>query len=271
MIAVWVAITLTALMSVAAMTLDMGILLAESRHAQATADAAAMAGAIDLFTNYPFHNGTDPNGTAKASALTTAAANGYSNDGSTNTVTINIPPKSGNFVGVAGYVEAIVQYNEPRYFSNVFGSGTIPVQARAVATGRWVVPKGGIIALDPTASGAITASGQGNVTVSGGTVIDDSNNAGTNGAMTVSGGGTMTADAFNITGSYKGSIGSPGISTNPTTGVPPTPDPFYYLPTPTPPPAGTITKTSLGGGGFPVRPHPRQLWWIGPTENSQFQ
>src|SRR5262245_15039613 len=171
-----------------------------------------MAGAIDLFTNHPLYTGSDTKGTAKASALTTAAANGYSNDGTTNTVTINIPPKSGNFAGKAGYVEAIVQYNQPRYFSNVFGIGTIPVQARAVATGRWVVPKGGILALDPTASGAITASGQGTVTVSGGTIIDDSNNTGTNGAMTVSGGGTMIGDGFNITGSYKGSIGSPGIS-----------------------------------------------------------
>jgi hypothetical protein len=251
MIAVWVAITLTALMSVAAMTLDMGVLLAESRHAQATADAAAIAGAIDLYTNYPTYNGSDTNGTAKASALTTAAANGYSNDGSTNTVTVNIPPKSGNFANVAGYVEVIVQYNEPRYFSHVLGSGTIPVKARAVARGAWVVPKGGILALDPTAPGAITASGQGNVTVSGGTVIDDSNNTSTNGALTVSGGGTLTANAFNITGSYKGSVGSPGISTTPTTGVPPTPDPYYYLPTPTPPAAGTITKTKLGSGsGF---------------------
>jgi hypothetical protein len=112
------------------------------------------------------------------------------------------------------------------------------------------VPKGGILALDPTASGAITASGQGNVNVKGGTVIDDSNNAGTNGAMTVSGGGTMTADAFNITGLYKGSVGSPGISTTPTTGVPPTPDPYFYITAPTPPAAGTITKTALGGGSF---------------------
>src|SRR5262249_21245650 len=139
------------------------------------------------------------------------------------------------FVNRPGYVEVLVQYNEPRYFSNVFGTGSIPVQARAVARGAWVVPLGGILALDPTAPGAITASGQGNVTVSGGTVIDDSNNGSTNGAMTVSGGGTLTANAFNITGTYKGSIGSPGISTAPATGVPPTPDPYYYLPTPTPP------------------------------------
>jgi hypothetical protein len=243
MVVVQVVISLTALLVVAAIALDVGTMLTEQRHGQATADAAALAGAIDLFTNYVTNNGTDPKGTAKASALTTAAANGYSNNGVTSEVTVNIPPTSGYFVGVVGYVEVIVQYNQSRGFSNLFGNGTIPVKARAVARGAWVVPKGGILVLDPTASGALTTSGGGNATVNGGWVIVDSNNTSTNGAMTVSGGGTLTAQGFNLTGDYTGSVGSPGISTTPNTGVPPTPDPLAYLtPPPANLPAGTITK-----------------------------
>jgi hypothetical protein len=265
MVVVQVAISLTALLAVTAIALDVGTLLTEQRHGQAAADAAALAGAIDLFTNYQTNNGTDPKGTAKASALSTAAANGYSNDGVTSTVTVNIPPKSGYFVGVAGYVEVIVQYNQSRGFSNLFGSGRIPVKARAVARGAWKVPKGGILVLDPTAPGALSTGGGGNVNVNGGIVIVDSNNTGTNGAMTVSGGGTVTAQGFNLTGDYKGTVGSPGISTAPNTLVPPTPDPLAYLPAPGAPGgppipgAGTITKSgntyTLTPGSFSNLPN----------------
>jgi hypothetical protein len=265
MVAVQVVLTLTALLSVTAISLDVGVLLAEKRHAQAVADAAALAGAIDLYTNYQANNGTDPNGNAKASALATAATNGYSNDGTTSIVTVNIPPKSGNFAGVAGYVEVIAQYNQPRGFSNVFGSGTIPVQARAVARGAWVVPKGGVLALDPTAPAAISDQGGGIITVKNGTVIDDSNNNSSNGALKNGGGGTMIAQAFNVTGSVTLSNNST-ISTTPTTGVPPTPDPLYYLPAPPPPPNGTIaydkttntytlTPGSFGGPSQPKLPN----------------
>lgn len=89
------------------------------------------------------------------------------------------------------------------------------------------------------------------MTLNGGTVIDDSNYTGSTGAMTVSGGGTFVAQSFNITGSYNGAVGSPGVSTKPNTGVSPTPDPLAYLPAPSAPPAGTISKKSLGSsGGF---------------------
>lgn len=106
-----------------AVSLDLGILQAEQRHAQAAADAAAIAGAIDLYKNYVTNNGADTKGTAYTSALDTAAANGYANDGVTTIVTVTIPPTSGYFVNQAGYVEVIAQYNQSRGFSNRFGSG----------------------------------------------------------------------------------------------------------------------------------------------------
>ena len=46
-----------------------------------------MAAAADLWDHYTANDGLDPDGTAAASARTTAAANGYNNDGSTNSVT----------------------------------------------------------------------------------------------------------------------------------------------------------------------------------------
>src|SRR5712692_2188230 len=77
MVAVYVALSMTVLLGISAIALDGGILLAERRHAQATADAAALAAAAELFKN--------SSGTASQSAASVAKANGYANDG-TNSV-----------------------------------------------------------------------------------------------------------------------------------------------------------------------------------------
>src|SRR5918911_2431403 len=86
MVAVKVALCLSALLGTCALAVDWGILYAERRHAQATADAAALAAAIDLFTNVRSNPtpGLDSSGTAVANGKAVANANGYTN------VTINI-------------------------------------------------------------------------------------------------------------------------------------------------------------------------------------
>jgi uncharacterized membrane protein len=128
MVAVQVALSLSALMAMLAVVADGGLLLVERRHAQATADAAALAAACDIASG--------STGTASASAMGIATAN-Y--DGTTPTVTVKIPPLSGNFtvakIGAAanGYAEVIVTWNQQRFFSGIFGSAAIPVSARAVA------------------------------------------------------------------------------------------------------------------------------------------
>src|SRR6266852_540232 len=88
--AVIVVISLTVLVGVAAITVDGGMALTERRRAQTAADAAALAAAADLFTNFSSNAGEDPFGKARASAVTTAAANGYNNDGTRSTVIVRI-------------------------------------------------------------------------------------------------------------------------------------------------------------------------------------
>src|SRR5207245_2293908 len=117
-----VAISLTAIIGVVAIALDAGLLLDNRRAAQAAADAAALAAADDLFVNYGTNNGLDPHNDAQNSALATAAANGFNNDGVTSVVSVSIPPASGPFKGKAGYAEVIVQFNQSRGFSSLFGS-----------------------------------------------------------------------------------------------------------------------------------------------------
>jgi Flp pilus assembly protein TadG len=170
-IAVVVALLLTTLLGVVALAVDGGMLLNYRRRVSAAADAAALAAADDLFAKYTTNNGSDPNGTAKASALSTAVANGFSN-GVNSTVTVNIPPASGNFVNQAGYAEVIIQYNQKRGFSGLFGSGNMPVTSRAVASGK--VGTYGIVMLDYIQKTAAQIMGKVNILDGGAIYINSS-------------------------------------------------------------------------------------------------
>jgi hypothetical protein len=236
-VVVLIAVCLVVILAMAAISLDGGTLLAERQRAQATADAAASAAAADLFYNYWFNQGADLRGTAKASALATAAANGYANDGINTTVTVNIPPKSGDYVDRTGYAEVLVQFNFQRGFSNIFARGSIPVRGRAVARGATAAFEAGIICLDPTLKGALNSQGGGKVTVVNAAVIDDSNHGS---AAIAGGGGTLTAPVFRITGDYT-TAGGGSFSGTIRTHVPPTPDPLASLPPPDP---NTLTLRS---------------------------
>jgi hypothetical protein len=244
MVAAQVAVTMTALMAVVALLVDGGMVLADRRHVQATADAAALAAASDLYANWNSNHGSDPSGTASASATNVASSNGYTNDGRTSTVTVNIPPQAGSFAGVAGHAEVIVTWNQTRGLSQIFGSGTIPVSARAVAQGRSVngasasgLP--GILVLNPTGT-AITAVGNGKVDVTdpqgytghGGSIYVDS--TGPNAVSVKGANANLTAPSVFIaqTGSAPSGITvSGGGSVN--MGAAPLPDPLAYLPAPT--------------------------------------
>src|SRR5262245_2451356 len=97
-IAVFSAVCMTALLGVVALSLDGGVLVDDRRQVQAATDAAALAAADSLFYLYPLEKGKDPSGLALAKAQTIAAANGYTH-GTNATVTVNIPPKSGEAKG----------------------------------------------------------------------------------------------------------------------------------------------------------------------------
>ncbi len=267
MVTVQLALALTALMGVVSIVADGGILLAQRRHAQATADAAALAAAADLYENFNTNGGVD-GGSASTSALATASANGYKNDAvaadgtgnaaTTSTVVVQMYPNNylgGPNAGTAvpkGYAEATVTYYQGRGFSAVFGSGTIPISARAVARGTWyAASSAGLILLDRSASKALDITGNGNLAVSSGGIIVDSNSST---AVFNNGNGTITATYANVTGNVKNPS---GVQTSPgtlSTGVAASPDPLASIPEPTLTfpstlTAGTITSTSNGNGG----------------------
>jgi hypothetical protein len=239
------------LLGIVAVALDGGVLHTERRHAQATADAAALAAASVLYEAYPKNQGADPEDKAKKAAEDYAKSNGYTNDGTTSKVDIAIPPGSGAYAGKAGYVEVRVTYYQQRFFSRIFGAAPIPVRARAVARGAWVAPNIGVIVLDYTGKATLNAQGNGAFTETGAPVIVNSNH---NSAMVDTGNGIMKAPEFRVTGNYmssgNGQIITQPVANNVLTGVHPTPDPLAYLPVPAPPTAGTINRTALGNGNF---------------------
>ena len=235
-VVVVVAITMVALLSFVALSLDGGILMDKRRQAQSAADAAALAAANDLFKNWfvtsstygAQFKGLDPSGSAKAAAMATAAANGYVDGVNGCSVVVNIPPKSGPFKDQACHTEVIISHSQQRYFSRVFGSDDVPYGARAVSRGRRGGINDAIICLNPTQKGALTFGGNAIINVTGAPIQVNSNNAE---AMTSAGANsTATAPQFLVGG-------SPGYSGTGYTGtiVPnsePIPDPLANLPPP---------------------------------------
>ena len=92
-----VAICLVVLLTVAALSLDGGRLLAERRQVQAAADAAAEAAALELYTHKAPEQTPASTAGIRQCALAIATANGYTNDGTVSAVQVNIPPRSGQF------------------------------------------------------------------------------------------------------------------------------------------------------------------------------
>jgi hypothetical protein len=236
-----VAILMIVLVSMVAIAVDGGMLLTERRRAQATADAAAMAAACVLYDNFPVDQGQGHVGNPIDAARTVASANGYTNDGTTSVVTVNLPPLNGPYAGLPSYVEVIVTYYQQRAFSNIFGSGALPVKARAVARGAWVDPNVGVIVLNYAGKGTLSIQGNGAFTDIGGKVIVNSNSGS---AAVDTGNGTMRAPEFDITGGDTitggGNMTTTPIPNNIFTGMHPTPDPLAYLPVPSAPPAANV-------------------------------
>lgn len=260
-ICIIVAVSSIVLLGIVAVSVDGGLLFDRKSHVRATADAAALAAASRLYENYPADQGTDPNEFAALVAYTYASRNGYNAGSSDSDVTVRIPPTSGAYVGLPGYVEVIVTYYQSRGFSRIFGSSRIPVKARAVARGAWVAPGAGVIVLAYSGQATLSAQGNGAFTETGAPVIVNSNNPT---AMVDTGNGIMKAPEFRITGGWtssgNGQIITQPIANNILTGVHPTPDPLAYLPVPSQPTAGTLDRVEIGNGKFRYTLTPGAHW-----------
>src|SRR5215212_778616 len=93
-VATLVAVSITLLLGIVAVTLDGGLLQDNKRRVQNAADGAALAAGNKLFQNYPSitTSNKDPGGQAATAAQTSAGQNGFLHNGGDTTVVVNIPP-----------------------------------------------------------------------------------------------------------------------------------------------------------------------------------
>ncbi|MDW8222070.1 MAG: pilus assembly protein TadG-related protein [Gemmatales bacterium] len=247
-VAVLTAVSLVPVLGAVAFVTDGGLLLDQRRRVQATADAAALAGAYELYRHSAQSGGMDTNGAARAAALEIADRAGYSASNGC-TVEVNIPPRSGIHAGRVGYVEVQIRAPQRRTFSAIFGSGDLSVAGRAVARCRWSPFRAGLIVLRPQGRGTLNAVGNARADVINAPVYVNSSDAAGGSAV---GNSVVSAPQFYFGGSpgytTTGSAAFRGVIHSSQT---PVPDPLAYLPPPDPSalPVRSTRRLQLSGSG----------------------
>ncbi|WP_439624366.1 hypothetical protein [Gemmata sp.] len=234
-VVVAVAVSLIGLLSFLALSIDGGFVLEKRQNARAVADAAAMTAAGELYARWQTSpSGLDPDGSIAALAKKVASTGGYADGVNGVTVTVNIPPTSGQFVGSPFHAEVVIGAQQPRYFSTIMGStARIPVRARAVGRGRSSVVTVGIMALDPKLKGSFQSGGNGAISVTGGAnvLVNSTSSEG----MIANGGGSISAPTFSLSGSPGwNATNNSTLSGTTLSNQPQQPDPLRYLPVPDP-------------------------------------
>jgi len=166
-----------ALLIVAALAFDVGMMLLERRDAQDAVDAAALGAARYVFDADCTASGGWVCTEARAAALRIAALNGYDSSEPDETVQVFIPPVTGRYVGLPNFIEVQIDSSRPSIFGGVIGQAVWPVGVFAVATNHQNVSYSfSMLALNPTKCYAIRVQGSGSV-VANGNISSNSNGA----------------------------------------------------------------------------------------------
>jgi hypothetical protein len=119
------ALCLPVLIGIMGLAIDVGIIEVGRRQAQGAADAAAYAGAQELFQSASVS-------TVKAAATDSLTQNGYTNGVNGVTITINVPPASGPNKGSTSAIEVLISKTQKTVFMSVVGLANTTFGARAV-------------------------------------------------------------------------------------------------------------------------------------------
>ncbi|MEN3350939.1 MAG: hypothetical protein V7632_4574 [Bradyrhizobium sp.] len=213
--AILVALLLPVLVGTAGLGTEVAWWFYKHKNMMSAADSAAVSAAT-----------AGTNLLTEANAITTFY--GYANGVNNVTLAVNQPPSTGSFATGSQAVEVIITQPQPRLLSALFGSGAVPITARAVALGN--VGTGCVLALDPTASPAASVKGSAQLNLINCNLYDNSSGGP---ALTVTGTATVNARMVAVVG---GVTGASSITTTAgiRTGVRPTPDPYANV-TPTVP------------------------------------
>ncbi|PBB77568.1 hypothetical protein CK218_29810, partial [Mesorhizobium sp. WSM3879] len=226
-VAVIFALTLPIVVGGAGLGVETSYWYYSSLKLQATADAAAYAGALEKVAG------------SSTAAITTAATQSATDNGLANvTITVHTPPTSGSHMTNKA-VEVILNQSLDRMFTAIFSESKVPERARAVAL-ITDASKACVLALNPSAYQAALFSGNTSVKLTGCSVMSNSAQAD---AVKVQGSAALQADCLIAVGGV--SLGNPvtTVCKSPITQALPASDPFSNLPAPA---AGNPCKTVNG-------------------------
>ncbi len=218
--AVLVAISLPILLGAAAFGAEAGFWTYRQRVLQQYADAAAFTGAVELLNSRN-------ESAVRASVGESLENNGLRSDiGSFTAVS---PPETGPFAGTTS-VEVSVREEWPRFFTAIFFEGDVTIGASATAQLE-ASAEACMLALDPSASGAATITGTGDVTLNGCSLFSNSS---ASDALSVRGAGRLYADCAGAAGGVQTT--SSGITLSdcpePKENMPVVADPYADVPEP---------------------------------------
>lgn len=213
-----VALSLPLMLGFVGIATDVGALFKDKRNIQTAADAAAIAGALNLARGTSF---------AYAAAQTAATRNGFTDGRNQVQVVPHAPPAwpHSNYHGKSGYFEVTITKSESTIFLSLFGYPSVTVLARAVATNQGP-GSGCLYTVGPTGTG-FTNDGTVDLEASScGLVIGSSDPN----AMVLNGNSdTIRLGSIGVVGGYNPN-GSPDVQPTPVTGMAPESDPLNYLP-----------------------------------------
>jgi hypothetical protein len=236
--AIIVGVSMVGLLGMAGLATEVGLWYATKRHMQGAADSGAFSAAIAASTG--------ENYTTEAKGTT--AKYGFVDQQNGVTVSVNRPPSTGNYTGTSSAIEVIIQQPQTRMFSGLFLASNPTIAARAVGT-----PGSGndcVLALDPTASGAITNTGSTTVDLINCGFADNSNSSS---AFSITGSATLNAASLSVVGGISnGGSGNMTISGATVTGSSAMPDPYANVGIPSYSGCNTNTSGPLHGtNNFP--------------------
>jgi hypothetical protein len=215
---------------------EVGIWMYARQSLQGAADSAALSAAVTITAG----NANKATGEARLAA----AQYGYIDGTGGFSLTINNPPTSGNFAANNKAIEVIVAQPQPRLFTAMFLTGDVTVRARAVSLAG-MQGNACVLALDPSAKGALTATGTSSVNLNGCSIAV--NSVDPSAALLTQGSAIITTDSANIVGGVTDSGSSKIVATNGiTTGAAPTADPYNGTTVPT---VGSCDHTNFSAGG----------------------
>jgi hypothetical protein len=212
------AVTMLGLLAVVALAVDGGSIQRHRRLAQNAADAAAQAGASEIFRTY-----TDT-ATVFAAARSEATRNGYTTGSDHAWVTVSTPASPDYFTGNQ-YVKVVIEDTVLSAFAGIIGRTRTVIRARA--WGGVISPSTVCVAiLDTTSTDAMLLETGADVTATNCNVAIDSRAAG---ALEIGSGSVLTATSVSVTGTKTGSGTVTGTLS---TGAAPSPDPLATVTTP---------------------------------------